>query len=109
MNKWLIAIVLFLSPSMVRAQVICSFTPTADANNTVCANTAFVHKAIGATNPMAIAYTAATLPTASASAGTLAYVTDGTSGLTWGQTITGGHSTPYLVWSNGTNWTVIGE
>lgn len=40
--------------------------------------------------------------------GDVMYVTDGTAGLTFGQTVTGGHTTPYLVWFNGTNWTVIG-
>lgn len=41
--------------------------------------------------------------------GMMARVTDGTSGLAWGATVTGGHSTPYLVWFNGTNWTVAGS
>ena len=54
-----------------------------------------------------LGYTVATLPSSPA-IGVVAYVTDGTSGLTWGQTVTGGHSTKYLVWFNGTNWTVIG-
>lgn len=40
--------------------------------------------------------------------GMIGRVTDGSSGLTSGQTVTGSHSTPYLVWYNGTNWTVIG-
>jgi hypothetical protein len=53
-------------------------------------------------------YTVATLP-ASPAIGQMAYVTDGTSGLTWGATVTGGHSTKYLVWYNGANWTVVGE
>lgn len=53
-------------------------------------------------------YTVATLP-ATPGIGFLAYVTDGTSGLTWGQTVTGGHSTTYLVWFNGTNYTVVGQ
>lgn len=53
-------------------------------------------------------YTVATLPS-SPSIGSMAYVTDGTSGLSWGNTVTGGHSTKYLVWWNGANWTVLGE
>jgi len=41
--------------------------------------------------------------------GAMACVTDGSSGLAWGATVTGGHSTKYLVWYNGSNWTVMGE
>lgn len=53
-------------------------------------------------------YIVANLP-ASPAFGTIAAVTDGTSGLSWGNTVTGGHSTRYLVWFNAANWTVIGE
>lgn len=53
------------------------------------------------------AYTVATLPT-SPTAGMEARVTDGTSGLSLGATVTGGHSTNYKVWYNGTNWTITG-
>ena len=53
-------------------------------------------------------YTVATLP-ASPSIGQEAYVTDGTSGLSWGAVATGGHSTLYAVWFNGTAWTIIGK
>lgn len=53
-------------------------------------------------------YTVATLPSSPA-IGTLAYVTDGTSGLAWGATLTGGHTTTYLGWWNGANWTVLGK
>jgi hypothetical protein len=52
-------------------------------------------------------YTVATLPTSPA--GTMAYVTDGTAALAWGATVTGGSTTKYLVWFNGTNWTVVGK
>ena len=52
-------------------------------------------------------YTVATLPTAVA--GMVAYVTDGTAALAWGATVTGGSATKYLVWYNGTNWTVVGK
>jgi hypothetical protein len=58
------------------------------------------------TNPVPSS-TVASLP-ASPVFGQIAAVTDGTSGLTWGATVTGGHSTKYLVWYNGTNWTVFG-
>lgn len=51
----------------------------------------------------------ADLPAAASSRGQLMYVTDGTASLSWGATVTGGHSTIYLVWSNGVNWTVVGE
>lgn len=53
-------------------------------------------------------YTVAGLPS-SPTIGTVAYVTDGTSGLSWGNTVTGGHSTKYLVWYNGAAWTVVGS
>ena len=53
--------------------------------------------------------TVATLP-ASPSVGMISRVTDGDSGLTFGNTVvnSGAGATPYLVWYNGTNWTVIG-
>lgn len=53
-------------------------------------------------------YTVATLPSGKP-VGTTAYVTDGTAALAWGVTVTGGGSTPYLVWYNGTAWTVVGK
>ena len=52
-------------------------------------------------------YTVATLPTPTL--GLTAIVTDGTSGLAWGATVTGGFSTSYLVWYNGAAWTVLGK
>lgn len=57
------------------------------------------------------ALTVGTLPTANTHAGTVCYVTDGDSGLAWGATAvnTGSGATPYLVWSNGTAWTVAGK
>lgn len=53
-------------------------------------------------------YTVAGLPTP-ATVGMFAYVTDGTAALAFGATVTGGGATPYLVWNNGTNWTVFGK
>jgi hypothetical protein len=53
--------------------------------------------------------TVASLPSASSAAGFIARVSDGTPGLVPGAPVTGGFSTPYLVWSNGTSWTVIGK
>lgn len=54
------------------------------------------------------AYTVAALP-AAGTAGRQAHVTDGAAALAWGATVTGGGSTRYLVWDNGTNWTVVGK
>jgi hypothetical protein len=56
----------------------------------------------------AAAFTVATLPTPTT--GMYAYVTDGDTGLAWGATVV--HTvgtTKYLVWYNGTNWTVAGK
>lgn len=63
---------------------------------------------IGAAVRLSKGFTVATLP-AGKPAGTTAYVTDGTAALAWGVTVTGGGSTPYLVWYNGTAWTVVGK
>lgn len=54
-----------------------------------------------------ISYTVATLPTGAL--GKYAVVTDGAAALAWGATVTGGGSTKYLVWYNGSAWTVIGK
>ena len=58
---------------------------------------------------VATALTVATLPGTPA-VGMIARVTDGDSGLTFGNTVvnSGAGATPYLCWYNGTNWTVIG-
>lgn len=53
-------------------------------------------------------YTVSTLPS-SPTFGELAYVTDGTSGLSWGAQATGGHSTFYIVNWNGSQWSVMGK
>lgn len=53
-------------------------------------------------------YTVATLP-ASPVLGRLASITDGTAALAWGAVATGGSTTKYLVWYNGTSWTVLGK
>ena len=54
----------------------------------------------------------ASLPTAGI-IGRFAHVTNGDSGLAWGDTVTSASSpvgtTPYLVWDNGTNWKVAGK
>jgi len=55
------------------------------------------------------AYTVGTLPSAATNIGKIGYVTNGASGLAWGDTITASGSTTYLIWSNGLNWTVIGK
>ena len=43
--------------------------------------------------------------------GRFAHVTDGDTALAWGATVvnSGSGATPYLVWDNGTNWTVVGK
>lgn len=53
--------------------------------------------------------TIANLPTGVA--GMVAYVTDGDAALAWGATAvnSGAGATKYLVWYNGTNWTVVGS
>jgi hypothetical protein len=53
-------------------------------------------------------YTVANLP-AGPLTGLYAYVTDGASSIAWGNTVTGGGSTKYLVWYNGSAWTVAGK
>ena len=51
----------------------------------------------------------ADLPTSPpARVGNIARVTDGAASLSWGATVTGGGTAQYLVWYNGTNWTVFG-
>lgn len=54
-------------------------------------------------------FTISTLP--GPVAGMVAYITDGDSGLAWGATAvnSGAGATKYLVWYNGTNWTVTGK
>ncbi len=55
------------------------------------------------------AFTVGALPAPSGNGG-MARVTDGDAALAWGATVvnSGGGATPYLVWDNGTNWTVVG-
>jgi hypothetical protein len=53
--------------------------------------------------------TVALLPTSpTARVGNITRVTDGAAALTWGATVTGGGTAQYLVWYNGTDWTVLG-
>ena len=54
-------------------------------------------------------YTVSTLP--SGTEGQTARITDGDGSLAWGATAvnTGGGATPYIVWYNGTNWTILGK
>ena len=54
-------------------------------------------------------HTIAGLPTPAT--GMIARITDGDSALAWGATAinSGSGSTPYMVWYNGTNWTVMGK
>lgn len=54
-------------------------------------------------------YTVATLPTGAT--GDVARVSDGDASLAWGDTVinSGAGATPYMVWYNGSNWTVTGK
>jgi hypothetical protein len=63
----------------------------------------------GIAPPSASGYLVAALP--AGTAGDIANVTDGDSALTWGATVinSGSGATPYMVWFNGTNWTVAGK
>ena len=48
---------------------------------------------------------------AAGTGGRYAYVTDGDASLAWGATVVnlGGGATKYLVWDNGSAWTVVGK
>lgn len=72
------------------------------------AATAFTVSSDGTIRPKA--FTVSTLPTAG-TVGRQAYITDGDAGLAWGATAanTGAGATKYMVWDNGTNWTVMGK
>lgn len=59
-------------------------------------------------NQGALSYTVSTLP-ASPQTGQMAVITDGTASQSWGATAVGGSSTKYLVWYNGSAWTVLGK
>ena len=56
-------------------------------------------------------YTVAGLSAISPAIGAMVVVTDGDSGLAWGATVinSGSGATKYMVWYNGTNWTVAGK
>jgi hypothetical protein len=41
--------------------------------------------------------------------GAIQCVNNGSAGLAWGDTVTGGGTAKYLVWFNGANWKVIGK
>jgi hypothetical protein len=43
------------------------------------------------------------------SLGDFAVLEDGAAGLAWGATVSGGGTTRYLIWHNGTTWTVAGK
>lgn len=52
-------------------------------------------------------FLSAALPSPAAHLGATAIVTD-SSVILWGTTVAGGGTSVVLVWSNGTNWTVVG-
>ena len=56
-----------------------------------------------------LSYAVADLP--AGAAGQFAQVTDGDAALAWGDIAvnSGAGATPYLVWYNGTDWTVVGK
>ena len=58
---------------------------------------------------VAAVYTVATLP--SGAVGDVARISDGDGSLAWGATAvnSGGGATPYLVWFNASNWTILGS
>jgi hypothetical protein len=58
-------------------------------------------------NQGASSYTVSTLPTPVK--GKLAVITDGVANLPWGAVVVGGQSTVYLVWYNGSAWTILGK
>jgi hypothetical protein len=76
-----------------------------------------VSSADGATWIPATRHLFATLPAANTANGLIAAITDGLAGncgdgtcTTWGTTVTGGGGAlKLLLWSNGTNWTLIGK
>jgi hypothetical protein len=96
--------ILSLCTSAHAQAVICPITPAAGTSNQLCANTAFVQKVL---NNVFSPVSVSALP-ASPSV-PFAVVNNGTLGLAWGATVTGGGSTKYLVWFNGSHWTVVGE
>lgn len=61
--------------------------------------------------PIINSYTVAGLAAIGATLGAMAVVTDGDSALAWGATVvnSGSGATKYMVWYNGTNWTVAGK
>lgn len=58
--------------------------------------------------PTAAPVAVSALP-ASPTLGMMASVNDGADALAWGDVVTGGGSVEYLVWFNGTAWTVVGK
>lgn len=59
--------------------------------------------------PVLPSFTVSTLP--AGVTGAHVYITDGDAGLAWGATAvnSGSGATKYLVWYNGTNWTIVGK
>jgi hypothetical protein len=78
-----------------------------DAGGNPASGTGLINLVAKATKLQAM--TVSTLPTPAA--GLISYVTDGDSGLALGATVvnSGAGATKYLVWYNGSNWTVYGK
>jgi hypothetical protein len=81
-------------------------TPIVDQNGRA---TSPMQMFMGGVAPAILNYKVAGLP--APVRGLLATVTDGDAGLAWGATIinSGAGATTYLVWYNGSNWTVLGK
>jgi len=107
----------YLSASSTQLNAQTLFINTAANDVTLAANGKDLLLSAGSGKTVKITHVAevassstiAGLP-ASPVVGMVTRVTDGDSGLTFGNTVvnSGAGATPYLVWYNGTNWTVIG-
>lgn len=102
----------------VASTVYIGGAPTASTNTTIgtpyALNVAAGVSNFGGPLVVAAAYTVATLPSTAPTGkvtGAQATVTDGDASLAWGATVinSGGGATKYLVWYNGSNWTVLGK
>ena len=64
---------------------------------------------VWANSPPPTQYTFGTLPTTGVVLGQQGTITDGPAGLNWGDAPAGGGTTRYLVWYNGTRWSILGK
>lgn len=82
-----------------------------DANNEIVTLAASGKTTVFAGKSRLHNFTVAGLATPTPTTGDMAYVTDGDSGLAWGATVvnSGSGATKYMVWYNGSAWTVVGK